>query len=140
MRFWIILLLIATTGTAFGRLGETESELKARYGKPVWVRTGLKYNPYFNKLINFQKEGISISCYLHDGRCVRIQYSRGSGFKNEEFEGFTLLNHVDSPVLVERSATSLTYTLKKDYPAIVSGSKQGIRRMRKDFQAAEGSH
>jgi hypothetical protein len=137
MRFWITLLLVATTGTAFGRLGENEPELKARYGKPVWVGDGLKYNPYFDKLIDFRKEGILISCYLHDGRCVRIEYSRGSGFNNAEFEGFTQLNHVD-PIRIERTATSLTYTLDKDYPGIISGSKKGIRKMRKDFEATGG--
>jgi hypothetical protein len=137
MRFWTILLLIATTGTALGRLGENEPELKVRYGKPVWVRDGLKYNPYFDKLMGFQKEGIAIFCYLHDGKCVRIQYSRTSGFNNAEVEGFTQLNHVD-PIRLERTATSLTYTLKKDYPGIISGSKKGIRRMRKDFEATEG--
>ncbi|MBV8223628.1 MAG: hypothetical protein JO232_00390 [Verrucomicrobia bacterium] len=136
MRFWIILLLIATTGTAFGRLGETEQELKARYGKPVWVGDGLKYNPYFDKLIDFKKEGISIFCYLHAGRCVRIEYSRNSGFNNAEVAGFTQLNHVDQ-IRIERTATSLTYTLKKDLPDIASGSKKGIRKMRKDFEAAE---
>jgi hypothetical protein len=137
MRFWIILLLIATTGTAFGRLGDTEAQLEARYGKPVSVRPGGKYNPYFDKLIDFQKEGIWISCGLHDGICVTIQYTRSSGFKTTEFEGFTLLNHVNSPVVVERTATSLKYTLKKDYPEIISGAKKGIRRMRKDLESAK---
>jgi hypothetical protein len=135
--FIIILLTVATTGIAFGRLGDTESELKGRYGKPVMVRSGEKYNPYFNKLIDFQKEGIAISCGLHDGRCVTITYERDSGFKPMEVEGFTLLNRVNSDVLVERSATSLKYTFKKDYPGIVNGSKKALRRMRKDFESVE---
>ncbi len=135
--FIIILLTIATTGIAFGRLGDTESELKGRYGKPVMVRSGEKYNPYFSKLIDFQKEGIAISCGLHDGRCVTITYERDSGFKPMEVEGFTLLNRVNSDVLVERSAASLKYTFKKDYPGIVNGSKKALRRMRKDFESVE---
>jgi hypothetical protein len=101
------------------------------------VRSGEKYNPYFNKLIDFQKEGIAISCGLHDGRCVTITYERDSGFKPMEVEGFTLLNRVNSDVLVERSATSLKYTFKKDYPGIVNGSKKALRRMRKDFESVE---
>ena len=137
MRLWITILIVATAGTAFGRLGDTENELKARYGRPVLVLPGEKYNPYFTKLIHFQKEGISISCGIHDGRCVTIKYERDSGFMPMEVEGFTLLNRVDSPVLIARTATSLEYTLKKDYPGIVSGSKKALRKMRKAFESTE---
>jgi hypothetical protein len=133
----IILLTVATTGIAFGRLGDTEQELNGRYGKPVLVRSGVKYNPYFSKLIDFQKQGTSISCGLHDGRCVTITYERDGGFNTMEVEGFTLLNRVKSGVLVERNATSLKYTLKKDYPGIVNGSKKAIRNMRKDFESTQ---
>ena len=135
MRFWTFILIVSITGSAFGRLGDTEKQLTARYGKPVSVRPGGKYNPYFDKLIDFQKEGIAISCGLHAGRCVTIQYTRGTGFKPLEFEGFTLLNRVGSPVLVQRSATSLKYTFKEDYPEIVEGSQKGIRRMRQDVES-----
>ncbi len=135
MRFWILVFIVSTSGTAFARLGDTEKQLTARYGTPVSVRPGGKYNPYFDKIIDFQKEGIAISCGLHAGRCVTIQYSRDSGFKSLEFEGFTLLNRVGSPVFVQRNATSLKYTFKQDYPEIVQGSQQGIRRMRKDVES-----
>jgi hypothetical protein len=137
MRLWITILFVATAGTAFGRLGDTENELKARYGKPVQVLPGEKYNPYFTEVIDYRKEGISISCGIHDGRCVTIKYERDSGFMPMEIEGFTLMNRVDSPVLVERTATSLRYTLKKDYPGIVSGSKKALRKMRKAFESTE---
>jgi hypothetical protein len=137
MRSWILLLLVSSVaGSAFGRLGETEKQLTARYGKPVSIQPGGKYNPYFEKMIDFQKEGIAISCGLHAGRCVTIQYSRETGFKPLEFEGFTLLNQVGPPVFVQRSATSLKYTFKDDYPEIVKGSQQGIRRMRQDVDSA----
>src|ERR1700720_4725730 len=132
MRFWIFALVVSITGSAFGRLGDTEKQLTARYGKPVSVRPGGKYNPYFDKLIDFQKEGIAISCGVHAGRCVTIQYTRDIGFKPLEFEGFTLLNRVGPPVLVQRSATSLKYTFKEDYPEIVKGAQTGVRRMRQD--------
>jgi hypothetical protein len=135
MRFWTFILIVIITGSAFGRLGDTEKQLTARYGKPVSVRPGGKYNPYFDKLIDFQKEGIAISCGLHAGRCVTIQYTRDTGFKPLEFEGFTLLNRVGPPVLVQRSATSLKYTFKEDYPEIVEGSQKGIRRMRQDVES-----
>ena len=131
----IILLAIATTGTAFGRLGDTEQQLKDRYGKPVLVRSGEKYNPYFGKLIDFKKQGIAISCGLHDGRCVTITYERDGGFNSMEVEGFTLLNRSKESVLVERSVSSLKYTFKKDYPGIADGSKKALRRMRKDFES-----
>ena len=137
MRSWILLVLVASVaGSAFGRLGETEKQLTARYGKPVSIQLGGKYNPYFGKMIDFQKEGIAISCGLHAGRCVTIQYSRETGFNPLEFEGFTLLNQVGPPVFVQRSATSLKYTFKDDYPEIVKGSQTGIRRMRQDVDSA----
>jgi hypothetical protein len=137
MRLWITILIVATAGTAFGRLGDTENQLKARYGRPVLVVPGEKSNPYFTKVIDFQKEGISISCGIHDGRCVTIKYERDSGFTSMEVEGFTLLNRFDSPVLIERTATSLNYTLKKDYPGIVNGSKKALRKMRKAYESVE---
>lgn len=135
MRFWTFILIVSITGSAFGRLGDTEKQLTARYGKPVSVRPGGKYNPYFDKLIDFQKEGIAISCGVHAGRCVTIQYTRDTGFKQLEFEGFTLLNRVGPPVLVQRSATSLKYTFKEDYPEILEGSQKGIRRMRQNVES-----
>jgi hypothetical protein len=137
MRSWILLVLVAgVAGSAFGRLGDTEKQLTARYGKPVSIRLGGKYNPYFDKMIDFQKEGIAISCGLHGGRCVTIQYSRDSGFNPLEFEGFTLLNQVGPSVFVQRSGNSLKYTFKQDYPEIVKGSQTGIRRMRQDVDSA----
>jgi hypothetical protein len=135
MRFWVFILIFGITASAFGRLGDTEKQLKTRYGRPVSVRPGGKYNPYFDKLIDFQKEGIAISCGLHAGRCVTIEYSRATGFNPLEFEGFTLLNRVGPPVLVQRTATSLKYTFKEDYPQILEGSQQGIRRMRQDVES-----
>jgi hypothetical protein len=137
MRPWILIVLFASVAvSAFGRLGDTEKQLTARYGKPVSIRPGGKYNPYFERMIDFQKEGIAISCGLHAGRCVTIQYSRDSGFNPLEFEGFTLLNQVGPPVLVQRSAGFLKYTFKEDYPEIVKGSQAGIRRMREDVDSA----
>jgi hypothetical protein len=141
MKPWLLLiLLVSISGSAFARLGETEKQLTVRYGKPVSVRPGGKYNPYFDKTIDFQKEGIAISCGLHAGRCVTIQYTRNTGFNPLEFEGFTLLNRVGPPVLVERSANSLKYTFQKDYPEIVKGSQQGIRRMRQDVDSVQGKN
>ena len=137
MRFWILFLLVVSiAGSASSRLGDTEKQLKTRYGRPVSVRPGGKYNPYFDKMIDFHKEGIAISCGLHAGRCVTIQYSRDSGFNPLEFEGFTLLNQVGPPVFVQRSASALKYTFKEDYPEIVKGSQTGIRRMRQDVDSA----
>jgi hypothetical protein len=137
MRFWTFILIVGITASAFGRLGDTEKQLKTRYGKPVSVRPGGKYNPYFDKLIDFRKEGIAISCGLHAGRCVTIEYSRATGFNPLEFEGFTLLNRVGPPVLVQRTASSLKYTFKEDYPQILEGSQQGIRRMRQDVESLQ---
>jgi hypothetical protein len=57
MRSWaFVFLILGITGSAFARLGDTEKQLTVRYGKPVSVSAGGKYNPYFEKLIDFQKE------------------------------------------------------------------------------------
>ncbi len=58
MRLWIIILIIGIAGTAFGRLGDTEKQLTKRYGKPTSVRPGGKFNPYFDKWLDFQTQGV----------------------------------------------------------------------------------
>jgi hypothetical protein len=141
MRWWTLILLVGLAGTGFARLGDTESQLIKRYGKPTSVRPGGKYDPYFEKLIDFEKEGIAISCGLHAGKCVTIEYKRDRGFNSLEFEGFKGLNHAPSGVVVERGATALKFTSKKDYQAIIAGSETGIRRMREKSEALErGNH
>jgi hypothetical protein len=135
MRLWILILTVGLIGTAFARLGETEKQLTDRYGEPISVFPGGKYNPYFNKWIDFRKQGIAISCGMHAGRCVTIQYDRESGFKNAEFIGFKMLNSsAGYPIYAERNATSLRFTFKKDYPEIVKASQKGISRMRKTLE------
>jgi hypothetical protein len=135
MRLWILILTVGLTGTAFARLGETEKQLTHRYGQPVSVLPGGRYNPYFDKWIDFRKEGVAISCGMHAGRCVTIQYNRESGFKNAEFVGFKMLNSsAGYPIYAERNATSLKFTFKKDYPEIKKASEKGISRMRKTLE------
>ena len=91
--------------------------------------------------MDFQKEGISISCGIHGGKCVTIEYRRDKGFNSLEFLGFKGLNHAGSGVIVERSATALKFTFKKDYPAIIEASQTGIRRMRQKSEVLEkGPH
>jgi hypothetical protein len=136
-----VIFLIELTGTAFARLGDTESQLIKRYGPPTSVRPGGKLNPYFEKFMEFQREGVSISCGIHAGKCVTIEYKRDRGFNSLEFLGFKGLNHAGSGVVVERSATTLKFTSKKDYPAIIDASQTGVRRMRKKSEALEkGPH
>jgi hypothetical protein len=137
MRPWIIILIIGIAGTAFGRLGDTEKQLIGRYAEPISVRPGGKFNPYFDKWLDFQKQGVAISCGLHAGKCVTIQYNRQSGFNNAEFVGFKMFNDVGFPVYIERSATSLKFTFKKDYPEIVKASQEGISRMRRTLKSSQ---
>ena len=137
MRPWIIILIIGIAGTAFGRLGDTEKRLTGRYGEPISVRPGGKFNPYFDKWLDFQTQGVAISCGLHADKCVTIQYNRQSGFKNAEFVGFKMFNDVGLPVYIERSATSLKFTFKKDYPEIIKASQEGISRMRRTLEASQ---
>ena len=141
IRWWIVLFLIGLTETALARLGDTESQLVKRYGPPTSVRPGGKFNSYFEKLIDFQREGISISCGIHAGKCVTIEYKRDKGFNSLEFLGFEAVNHAGSGVIVERSATALKFTFKKDYAAIIKASQTGISRMRRKAEALEkGTH
>jgi hypothetical protein len=137
MRPWIVILIIGIgiAGTTFGRLGDTEKQLTARYGKPTSVRPGGRFNPYFQKWLDFESQGISISCGIHADKCVTIQYDRDSGFKNAEFVGFKMFNDVGFPVYSERNATSLKFTFKKDYPEIVKASQKGISRMRQSLES-----
>ena len=137
MRPWIIILIIGIAGTAFGRLGDTEKQLTTRYGEPISVHPGGKFNPYFDKWLDFQKQGVAISCGLHAGKCVTIQYNRQSGFKNAEFVGFKMFNEVGFPAYIERSATSLKFTFQKDYPEIIKASQEGISRMRRTLEAPQ---
>jgi hypothetical protein len=137
MRWSILILVIAFAGTAVARLGDTDNQLIKRYGYPVSVRPGGKYDPYFEKFMDFEKEGIAISCGIHAGKCVTIEYKREKGFNSLEFEGFKGLNHAGSGVVVQRSANSLKFTSKKDYQAIIEASQTGIRRMRQKSEALE---
>jgi hypothetical protein len=137
MRLWVALFLIGSAATASARLGDTESQLIKRYGKPTSVRPGGRYDPYFEKLMDFEKEGIAISCGIHAGKCVTIQYKRDKGFNQMEFEGFKGLNRTSSGFVIARSAASLKFTSKKDYPSIIEGSQTGLRRMRKKSEALE---
>jgi hypothetical protein len=138
MRLWLLILTVGLTGTAFARLGDTEKQLTDRYGKPISVLPGGRYNPYFDKWIDFRKQGIAISCGMHAGRCVTIQYDRPSGFKNAEFVGFKMFNSSKgSPIYAERNATSLKFTFKKDYPEIVKASQKGISRMRRTLESSQ---
>ena len=139
MRLWIIILIIGIAGTAFGRLGDTENQLTKRYGKPVSIRPGGKFNPYFEKWLDFRTQGVAVSCGIHEGKCVTIQYNRESGFKNAEFTGFKMFNDVGFPIYTERSATSIKFTFKKDYPEIIKASQEGISRMRRTIQSQQKS-
>jgi hypothetical protein len=133
----LVILIIGVAGTAFGRLGDTEKQLTKRYGKPTSIRPGGQFNPYFDKWLDFQTQGVFISCGLHAGKCVTIQYNRQSGFKNAEFVGFKMFNDIGFPVYVERMPTSLKFTFKKDYPEIVKASLEGISRMRKTLDSPQ---
>jgi len=130
MRWSIFFLLLVFAQPSFARLGDTEAQLIKRYGKPTAVRPGGKYNPYFEKFMDFEKEGTAISCGIHDGKCVTIEYKRDRGFNSLEFAGFSILNHLGSGVVTQRAATSLKFISKKDYPAIIDASQKGFRRMR----------
>jgi hypothetical protein len=140
MKWSALIFLLTFVTAASARLGDSESQLVKRYGKPISVRPGGRYDPYFDKFMDFEKEGIAISCGIHDGKCVTIEYKRDRGFNSLEFEGFKGLNHSSSGVVVQRSATSLKFISKKDYQAILDASQTGIRRMRQQSEALERSN
>src|SRR5215216_891243 len=72
--FRLVLLFVSAASAGYSRLGDVESDLVARYGKPT-----TRGHHYIGKreagpTLYFSYQDWGISCDLADGRCVRIRY------------------------------------------------------------------
>lgn len=62
-----VLLLCLVTAPAFARLGETEAQMKGRYGDG---------SPNEDFQIHFSKNGWAIEATVHAGTCVKLNFAK----------------------------------------------------------------
>lgn len=80
--------LLICTSTSFARLGETETQLIARYGSPTKeiLKTGVKD-------LWFEKDGIRIEVEIGSGKAIRLCYTKGGNMFTEiELTGLLSVN------------------------------------------------
>lgn len=89
VRMWLTTIcILCFSAHAVARLGETESELIARFGTP----TGRSSHSIFAQgkridmgpVIVFRQDEWSISCDLVDGKCMRISYSKPGDWSEDQ--------------------------------------------------------
>lgn len=90
----LVLLVLLAASPASARLGETEAQLKARFGEPtmrgqhrISAQGKLRELGY---LLYFRQEDWSITCTVVDGRCMKISYSKRGDWTEEQIR--TVLN------------------------------------------------
>ena len=75
-----IAMVLSLAEAGFARLGETEAELEARYGKPVRTEPKPLDVAPAEKRVWFEKNGILVGAIIYRGRCVGEGYGFiGSG-------------------------------------------------------------
>lgn len=74
---FFFLMMMTAALPCFARIGETEAELKARYGKAEDLEGALV----------FQKEGLLVSATLHDGVCVKLQIIKEGSLSDKLSDG-----------------------------------------------------
>jgi hypothetical protein len=83
--FWMVTIPLV----CFGRLGETESELSARFGAPA--SRGDENIPTqgrvvaFGSRLNFRQGDWTIGCSIIEGRCAKEIYSKGGDWTEDQF-------------------------------------------------------
>lgn len=75
-------VMIGSAQVSFARLGETEAELEARYGKPLQTDVKPKDVPGAEKRLHFSKKGINVTVYTFRGRSGREDYGFTDGSGN----------------------------------------------------------
>ena len=68
------LVVVATAGQGFARLGETEAELETRYGKPQSVKIPPEVPAPAEKSLCFVKEGVTVVVLVFRGRSASESY------------------------------------------------------------------
>jgi len=98
MRFIHLLLLVvlAVPATALARLGESETELIARFGDPVSKSKDVAISHgeevVFGTRVSFREGKWVMTCSLVDGRCARIIYSYPGDWTEDQFSAFLSRN------------------------------------------------
>lgn len=126
--------VMAVTAVCHARLGETEAQLVARFGKPnlrsnhsaiaqgkSWV-LGPSYH--------FRQDDWSISCDLVDGRCVRIGYSKGGDWTEDQI-ALVLASNSQGQKWTEgvSGAAKLSRSWKRSDGATAQWSRGGSMRL-----------
>lgn len=80
-----------------GRIGETEAEVRKRYGEPLWERTEGEVVPVgADKFIYFEKNSIRVSVVLRRGKSVCEIYDfRDANGEQEPITDETNMNKVE---------------------------------------------
>lgn len=105
----VFVAAVAMVSSAFGRLGETESELIARFGKPQLrsvhhaLSQGRQYE--LGPTLHFRQDDWRIGCDLVDGRCVRIEYGKTGQWTDEQIQ-VVLSSNAQGASWTERTAGS----------------------------------
>lgn len=120
---WILVALISAPLFAEARLGETEAELVARFGKPqMRARHNVIAQGRITELgpqLHFREGDWRIVCDLFDGRCMRITYSKRGDWTEDQFQ--TVLN-------ANGQGSRWSETTKK-----------GIEKLQRSWRRADGS-
>ena len=85
----LVLSLAALPLSLFGRLGETQQELIARFGQPVSTGNEITITQgkfiTFGSKITFRQGDWSIDCVLIEGRCARVVYFKKGEWTEDQF-------------------------------------------------------
>lgn len=97
------------------RLGETEAELEARYGKPGLEDTKPLDAAPADKRVWFNKDGVLVGAIIFRGRCVGVGY----GFSDQDGGKTTVTAQMaKAKVLLEANAQGATW--KEKLPELVN--------------------
>ena len=90
MKSLLILSFTLLTSSAFARLGETEAEMIARFGKPLsrgeHTIIAQGRSCVVGPSMQFRQDDWQIGTDLVDGRCVRIAYAKRGDWTEEQIQ------------------------------------------------------
>ena len=75
MAVFAVAVVVASAEMCFARLGETEAELEARYGKPSEVVMQPKFVGPAEKTLHWNKNDTFVSVVIYRGRCVQHSFA-----------------------------------------------------------------
>lgn len=86
MKVLLLAFLVAFVAPAHARIGDTESQLKDRFGRPVSREDGR------NASLTFVFSEWIVTCDMIDGVCARIGYAKIGEWSEEVFEKLLVAN------------------------------------------------